>query len=182
MILFDEIEKAHPQIFSIFLQILDDGRLTDGQGRIVNFKNTVIIMTSNLGSEYLTDESLNKEDIDSKIHETLRHFFRPEFLNRVDQIIIFNKLGKEEIRKIVDLRLDELSERLMQKGYVVQFDESIRNYIASFGFDEAYGARPIKRIIQNKIEDELALEIIEGKINSERQVIVSYNKGLVAIH
>lgn len=182
VILFDEIEKAHPQIFSAFLQILDDGRLTDGKGRTVNFKNTVIIMTSNLGSEVMTDDSLPKEDIEAKVHELLRSNFRPEFINRIDQIITFNRLGQEQISQIVDLRLSELSDRLAQKGYIVEFDKSVRNYISSFGFDTVFGARPINRIIQNKLEDELALQVIEGKIKPGKTVKVSFGKQGVIIN
>ena len=181
VILFDEIEKAHPQIFSIFLQILDDGRLTDGQGRTVNFKNTIIIMTSNLGSEFLTDDTLSELDIDAKVHEVLRQNFRPEFLNRIDQTIIFNRLNKEQIAKIVELRLNELSERLNTKGYNVRFDKSLKNYLASFGYDPVFGARPIKRAIQNKVEDELALEIIEGKILPHEPKTVIFEKNQVLL-
>jgi ATP-dependent Clp protease ATP-binding subunit ClpB len=164
VILFDEIEKAHPQIFSAFLQILDDGRLTDGKGRTVNFKNTVIIMTSNLGSEYMTDEKMDEEDVNAKVFEELRIHFRPEFLNRIDQIITYKRLGKEEIHDIVKIRIAELENRLSEKGFKVKFDKTVFDYVALFGFDRIYGARPVKRVIQNKIEDELALEIIEGKI------------------
>lgn len=181
IILFDEIEKAHPQIFSVFLQILDDGRLTDGQGRTVNFKNTVIIMTSNLGSEFMTDETLSEIDVDAKVHEILRNSFRPEFINRIDQIITFNRLGKDEVSKIVDLRLSELENRLSAKGYEVSFDDKVRSYVASFGFDQVFGARPIKRVIQNKIEDELALQIIEQKIIPGKKTNISIDKGNLLI-
>ena len=181
VILFDEIEKAHPQLFSVFLQILDDGRLTDGKGRTVNFKNTVIIMTSNLGSEFMTDDSLSKEDVEARIHEVLKENFRPEFINRVDQTITFDRLDKEQIEKIVDLRLSELSERLSTKGYSVTFDKNTRSYVASFGFDTVFGARPVNRVIQNKIEDELALEIIEGKIKPGERVTVTFEKGKIAV-
>jgi len=181
VILFDEIEKAHPQIFSAFLQILDDGRLTDGKGRTVSFKNSIIIMTSNLGSEFMTDEALTKEDIEAKVHEALRASFRPEFVNRIDQIITFDRLEKEQIEKIVDLQLNELSLRLEAKGYKVEFDKSIRNFITSYGFDRIFGARPIKRVIQNKIEDELALLIIEGRIQPNHTAKITYDKGTVQI-
>ena len=181
VILFDEIEKAHPQIFSVFLQILDDGRLTDGKGRTVNFKNTVIIMTSNLGSEYMTDEKLTKDDIEAKVRETLHLSFRPEFINRIDQIITFDRLNKSQVEKIVDLRLSELTDRLVQKGLSLEFDSTIRSYIASYGFDTVFGARPINRVIQNKIEDELALQIIEGKITPGKPIKISFEKGKVVI-
>ncbi len=181
VILFDEIEKAHSQIFNVFLQILDDGRLTDGQGRTVNFKNTVIIMTSNLGSEYTTDDKLDKNDIEVKVFEVLRRSFRPEFINRVDQIITFNRLSKDQISQIVTLRLKELSDKLASKGYQVEYDKSIVAYLSSYGYDPAFGARPIKRIIQNKIEDELALQIIENKIIPGKAIKISYENGKVIV-
>ncbi|KKT34602.1 MAG: ATP-dependent chaperone ClpB [Candidatus Collierbacteria bacterium GW2011_GWA1_44_12] len=181
VVLFDEIEKAHPQIFSVFLQILDDGRLTDGKGRTVNFKNTVIIMTSNLGSEFMTDESLSKEDIEAKVHEILRSNFRPELINRIDQIITFDRLDKGQISKIVDLRLRELSDRLANKGYEIDFDNNARNYISSYGYDPVFGARPVNRVIQNKIEDELALQIIEGKVKPEKKIKVTFESGSMLI-
>lgn len=181
VILFDEIEKAHSQIFNVFLQILDDGRLTDGQGRTVNFKNTVIIMTSNLGSEYTTDDKLDKNDIEAKVFEVLRRSFRPEFINRVDQIITFNRLSKDQISQIVTLRLKELSDKLASKGYQVEYDKSIVAYLSSYGYDPAFGARPIKRIIQNKIEDELALQIIENKIIPGKAIKISYENGKVIV-
>ncbi len=174
VILFDEIEKAHPQIFSAFLQILDDGRLTDGQGHTVNFKNTVIIMTSNLGGSFAVDDKLNEADIEAKTYELLRTHFRPEFLNRIDQIITFKRLGKEEVSKIVEVQLKELSERLFFRGFDISFDKSVSEMVSLFGFDKIYGARPIKRVIQNKIEDELALQIIEGKLKPHTQITVSF--------
>lgn len=181
IILFDEIEKAHPQIFSVFLQILDDGRLTDGQGRTINFKNTIIIMTSNLGSEYMMDESLDEQDKEVKVREILKNTFRPEFLNRLDQVITFNPLGKEQVSKIVDIRLSELSNKLEQKSYQIEFDDNIKKYLVATGFDPLFGARPIKRLIQDKIEDELALMIIEGKITSNKTIKVSYQENKVLI-
>jgi ATP-dependent Clp protease ATP-binding subunit ClpB len=136
-------------------------------------------MTSNLGSAFMTDETFSKTDIESKVHEVLRTAFRPEFINRIDQIITFSRLDKNQIAKIVDLRLGELALRLSQKGYIVEFDANIRNYISSYGFDIVFGARPINRVIQNKIEDELALQIIEGKIKPEKNVVISFDKGKV---
>lgn len=179
IILFDEIEKAHPQIYSVFLQILDDGRLTDGQGRIVNFKNTIIIMTSNLGSEFITDDKLDQQDIEAKVNEVIRHHFRPEFLNRVDQVITFNRLGKDQVSKIVDIRLAELQKRLSDKKYEIEFTDTLKKYISTFGFDPIYGARPIKRVIQNKIEDELALRIIEDKILPNKKTNISFKNNQI---
>lgn len=181
VILFDEIEKAHPQIFNAFLQILDDGRLTDGQGRTVNFKNTVIIMTSNLGSEVLQEENLSDSDIDAKMFEVLRQEFRPEFLNRIDQIITFKRLGKEEVVQISAIQLTQLSERLKSKGYDIRFDNSVRDFVVLFGYDKIYGARPIRRTIQNKIEDELALEIIEGKLRPNTPITVTVKNNHIVV-
>ncbi len=181
VILFDEIEKAHPQIFNIFLQILDDGRLTDGQGRVVNFKNTIIIMTSNLGTEIITDDNLTQADSESKVYELLRKTFKPEFLNRIDQTIIFNRLNKDQLLSIVEIRLLELSSKLSQNGYQVEFGQKIKAYLSSFGYDPLFGARPIKRAIQNKIEDELALQIIEGKVKQNQKVVIDYQDGKVTI-
>ena len=181
VILFDEIEKAHPQIFSVFLQILDDGRLTDGKGHTVNFKNTVIIMTSNLGSSFVVDDKLDEADIEAKMFEVLRQNFRPEFLNRIDQIITFKRLGKDEVAKIVDIQLLELSNRMALKGYEISFDKSVGDYVALFGFDKIYGARPVKRVIQNKIEDELALQIIEGKLKPNTKIRISFTSGRLTI-
>ena len=173
VILFDEIEKAHPQIFSAFLQILDDGRLTDGQGHTVNFKNTVIIMTSNLGGHFIEDDKLDEDDLEAKMYEILKVSFRPEFINRIDQIITFRRLGRDQVAQIVAIQLRELANRLASKGFEINFDNSVRDYVALFGFDKIYGARPIKRVLQNKIEDELALEIIEGKLQPGVQITVS---------
>ncbi len=181
VLLFDEVEKAHPQIFSAFLQILDDGRLTDGQGRTVNFKNTIIIMTSNLGGEFILDENLDEADIDAKVHHILRQFFKPEFINRIDQIISFKRLGTKVISKIIDLQLEHLASRLAAKGYLLKFDSSIKKYLESYGYDPSFGARPIKRVIQNKIEDELALEIIEGKVLIGQETTVSFKDSKVKI-
>ncbi|HCQ31036.1 TPA: type VI secretion system ATPase TssH [Candidatus Collierbacteria bacterium] len=181
VILFDEIEKAHPQIFSVFLQILDDGRLTDGKGHTVNFKNTVIIMTSNLGGGFVVDDKMDEVDIEAKMHEALRDNFRPEFLNRIDQIITFRRLGKEEVSKIVDIQLRELSGRLSSKGFHIDFDKSVSDYIALFGFDKIYGARPIKRVLQNKIEDELALQIIEGRLQVGKKISVGIKDGSLSV-
>ena len=181
VILFDEIEKAHPQIFSAFLQILDDGRLTDGKGHTVNFKNTVIIMTSNLGGSFVTDDNLDEADREAKMFEILRANFRPEFLNRIDQIITFKRLGKAEVAKIVEIQLKELSNRLASKSFQITFDKSVSDYVALFGFDKIYGARPVKRVLQNKIEDELALQIIEGKLQMGRNISVGIKDGHLSV-
>ncbi|KKT39972.1 hypothetical protein A3K29_03685 [Candidatus Collierbacteria bacterium RIFOXYB2_FULL_46_14] len=181
VLLFDEIEKAHPQIFSAFLQILDDGRLTDGRGHTVNFKNTVIIMTSNLGGSFVVDDKMDEADVEAKMFVTLRENFRPEFLNRIDQIITFKRLGKDEVAKIVEIQLGELSLRLAEKGFNIIFDKSVNDYVTLFGFDKIYGARPVKRVIQNKIEDELALQIIEGRLPTGQIITVGIKDGRLSV-
>lgn len=160
IVLFDEIEKANPQVFNLLLQILDDGRLTDSQGHLVDFKNTIIIMTSNLGSEYLLEGKRN--EVESVLHKT----FKPEFLNRIDEIVFFNGLSKEVQRQIVDKMLGELSERLVKKFYHVTFSGKLREHILNASFSPIFGARPIKRFIQEKVETFLANEIVNGKLNT----------------
>lgn len=181
VILFDEIEKAHDQIFNLFLQIFDDGRLTDGQGRTVNFKNTVIIMTSNLGGDIISDSSLSKSDINKKIWETLQHKFRPEFLNRIDQTIVFESLTPSQIKKIVDIQLGRLQERLKQKRIDIFFEQPLKDHLAKAGYDPQFGARPLKRIIQSELEDELALEIIEEKIKQGDRVEASFERNKLTL-
>ncbi len=161
VILFDEIEKAHPDVFNILLQILDDGRLTDGKGRTVDFKNTIIIMTSNIGSDVIQQVS-DYEEMERKVLDAMRLHFKPEFLNRVDDIIIFHALTKEHLIKIVDIQLRYLKERLEDAGYDMVVTDKAKQWIADRGFDPTYGARPIKRAIQRYIEDPLALRILEG--------------------
>lgn len=175
VILFDEIEKAHPDVFNIMLQILDDGRLTDAKGRYINFKNTVIIMTSNVGASMITttsklgfstssDESKDKyEKLKETVTEEMKKAFRPEFLNRIDETIVFAHLSKEEIRQIVDLMLKDLFKRLAERELSVEVTDEVKDYLAKDGYSEAYGARPLRRLIQRKIEDMLAEEILSGK-------------------
>ena len=175
VILFDEIEKAHPDVFNIMLQILDDGRLTDAKGRHINFKNTVIIMTSNVGASMITtgsklgfsvsnDESKDKyEKLKETVTEEMKKAFRPEFLNRIDETIVFSHLSKEEIREIVDLMLKDLFKRLSERELSVEVTDEVKDYLAKDGYSEAYGARPLRRLIQRKIEDALAEEILSGK-------------------
>jgi len=180
VILFDEIEKAHDQVFDLLLQILDDGRLTDGKGRTVNFKNTILIMTSNLGSQIISDGTLTKKDISSKIWELLQAKFRPEFINRIDQIIIYEKLGPKEIEKIVDIQLERLEKRLESKNIKLEFTPTLKKHLSQAGYDPVFGARILKRLIQTEIEDELALQIIEGKITPNKTIKLDYdNKRVV---
>jgi len=177
VILFDEIEKAHPDVFNILLQIMDDGRLTDGQGRVVNFKNTILIMTSNIGSQYIYQMNLaNKEEVNKQIYQVLREHFKPEFLNRVDEIIIFNRLEKEHIIQIVDIQLEILRKRLKEKNIELEVSSKVKEILAERGFDPQYGARPLKRTIQKYIQDPLALQILEGKIKENDKVKVEFDE------
>ena len=166
VILLDEIEKAHPDVFNVMLQVFDDGRLTDGKGRTVDFKNTVIIMTSNIAShqiQQLTEESGADWEIEAHVKDALKQLFKPEFLNRIDEIIVFHMLGKEDLRKIVDIQLNYLAERLDSRNIQVEFTDSAREQIMDEGYDPAFGARPLKRTIQQQLENPLAAELLAGK-------------------
>jgi len=174
VVLFDEIEKAHADVFNILLQILDDGRLTDGHGRVVDFKNTVIIMTSNIGTRLIEKVSGRKE-IRREIIAGLKEHFKPEFLNRVDEIVIFNKLKESEIEKIVDIQLEELKRRLDGKSIKVSVTATAKKEVAKEGFDPAFGARPLKRLIQRKIYDVIALELLKGRIKEKSSITVDYD-------
>ncbi len=171
VVLFDEIEKAHSDVFNVLLQILDDGRLTDGQGRTVDFKNTVIIMTSNIGSEVFATSGDTEEKIEEVIRALRRHF-RPEFLNRVDDIVVFHPLTREHIRSIVDVQLKRLSNRLAEKKISLELTETARELLAQQGYDPTYGARPLKRAIQRLVLDPLAIEILEGRVREGDHVVV----------
>ncbi len=175
VILFDEIEKAHPDVFNVMLQILDDGRVTDSQGRTVDFKNTVIIMTSNLGSQYILDvvgDESKYEEMRSRVLETLRSSFRPEFLNRIDETIIFHALSQIEIRGIVELRLKSLTKRLKAKSLTLQMEESAIDFIAQTGYDPVYGARPLKRVIQRELDTLIAKQILKGECKEGDTIVV----------
>ena len=163
IVLFDEIEKAHPDVFNILLQILDDGRLTDSQGRVVDFKNTIIIMTSNIGSQYL----LNNEGTE-KVQELLKSTFRPEFLNRIDEIITFHPLTKDVQVKIVDKMLRQLQARLKEQNILINFTDNVKQFIIDKSYTFEYGARPIKRYIQREVETVIAKAIISGKISTDK--------------
>ena len=180
VLLFDEIEKAHPEVFNILLQILDDGRLTDGQGRTVNFKNTVIIMTSNLGSDHIGELGEKEyEEIRRRVTETLRAAFRPEFLNRIDEVVIYHPLTREVMRSIVEIQLVRLKRLLEEKGIGVDLTESAIAYLAEKGFDPAYGARTLKRLLQKEVTDPLAVKILDGEISAEDRVAVDVEDGSV---
>ena len=176
VILFDEIEKAHHDVFNVLLQVLDDGRITDGQGRTVDFKNTVIIMTSNIGSQFITEEE-SKEARSRLVMDALRQHFRPEFLNRVDEIIIFDRLSEDDIKQIVEIQLGRLTKRLEQQKITLDLSDSAKELIARDGYDPVYGARPLKRAIQKDILDPLSIDILEGKVHEGQIVRVDAKNG-----
>ena len=184
VILFDEIEKAHRDVFNVLLQVFDDGRLTDGHGRTVNFSNTIIAMTSNIGSQFIQDflSHGNKEELDERIRETLKDVFRPEFLNRIDETIIFNSLTKEQIGEVVGIQLKELKKRLLQHNLTLTVKESAKKRLIEEGYDIAYGARPLKRTIQKLIENPLSLEILQGKFQEGSEITVGVKGGSIVFH
>ncbi len=196
VILFDEIEKAHPDVFNILLQILDDGRVTDAKGRVVNFKNAIIVMTSNIGSQMILDakkrgtfgfaesksKKIDEKDIREKIMTALQEHFKPEFLNRIDDIIMFHSLSEEQIKDIVDLQLAKVLERLLVKKITLEINEAVKRHLAKEGYNPDYGARPLKRLIQNELLDPLALRLIEGKITDGTVVKVVMEKGKIALN
>ncbi len=193
VVLFDEIEKAHPDVFNIMLQILDDGRLTDSKGRLVNFKNTIIIMTSNVGASMITstqklgfsvsqDSKKDKyEKLKDTVMEEMKKSFRPEFLNRIDDIIVFAHLSQEEIRQIVDLMLKDLFKRLDERELKIEVGDDVKDYLAKEGYNEAYGARPLRRVIQKKIEDVLAEEILTGKYGANDTLLMKMQNDTIII-
>ena len=178
VILFDEIEKAHEDVFNIFLQILDDGRLTDNKGKTVDFKNTIIIMTSNIGSSYLLEnknEDVVDDNIRAQVMNEMKLRFKPEFLNRVDDIIMFKPLSENGIKKIIDIFLKEVSSRLKDKNITLEVTDEAKTIMAKEGYDPVYGARPLKRYIQNSLENNLARKIIKGEIGYGSNVVVDAN-------
>jgi ATP-dependent Clp protease ATP-binding subunit ClpB len=188
VVLLDEIEKAHPDVFNVLLQLLDDGRLTDSQGRTVDFKNTIIIMTSNIGNKYVSEINAmpgtkdymdQYERVVERVYEEMRRLFRPEFLNRVDEIIVFNPLGTNEIRKIVDMLLIRTLNKLEEKGIDVQFENDVKIFLVNKGFDPIYGARPLKRTIQRYIENSLAEFIIKNDVEKNAKIKCFMEKGEV---
>ena len=179
VILFDEIEKAHSDVFNVLLQVLDDGRLTDGQGRTVDFRNTLIIMTSNLGAEFLVD--LKEEDdvelVEAQVMKTVRGHFRPEFLNRVDEVILFHRLKRAQMAGIVKIQVKRLQKLLDEKQLTLDLSDSAIEWIANKGYDPAYGARPLKRVIQKHVQDPLAEKILAGEIKDGETILVDVSDG-----
>jgi ATP-dependent Clp protease ATP-binding subunit ClpB len=170
------VEKAHQDVFNVLLQVLDDGRLTDGQGRTVDFKNSVIVMTSNIGSQFITDAAAGEYDVmRDRVMEAVRLQFKPEFINRVDEMIIFRALSQEDLKRIVELQLVYLAERTKEQGVILTFTDGLKEEFAKEGYDPVYGARPLKRLIQRKIQDELALFILKGEVADGDIVTVDVN-------
>jgi ATP-dependent Clp protease ATP-binding subunit ClpB len=181
VVLFDEIEKAHPDVFNVLLQVLDDGRITDGQGRTVDFKNTVIIMTSNIGSQFIVDSS-ERAERNRRVMEALRNHFRPEFLNRVDEIIIFDRLTEKELTRIVDIQLARVLQRLEQQNLELTLSEAAKRILAEEGYDPVYGARPLKRVVQRRLLDPLSLALLEGKFVPGDRIHADVEKGEIVFH
>jgi ATP-dependent Clp protease ATP-binding subunit ClpB len=179
VVLFDEVEKAHPDVFNVLLQVLDDGRLTDGQGRTVDFKNVIIIMTSNLGSEYLAAQE-EGEDIElarPHVMEAVRRHFRPEFLNRIDEIILFRRLGRAQMDSIVRIQLARVEQRLAERRINLVVDQGALHWLGERGYDPVYGARPLKRVIQKDLVDPIAKRLLAGDIKDGEVIAVSAGEG-----
>jgi ATP-dependent Clp protease ATP-binding subunit ClpB len=188
VVLLDEIEKAHPDVWNVLLQVLDDGRLTDNKGRVVNFKNTIVIMTSNIGSHTIQEafEDVNEKNVDAvtekakvEVMTLLRNTIRPEFLNRVDEIIMFTPLLKKEIRSIINIQLDQLKKLVLDNGIVLEFTDYAIDYLAENGYDPQFGARPLKRLIQREIVNGLSKKILAGDIDRSKPVVVDVFDGVV---
>ena len=172
VVLLDEVEKAHPEVFDILLQVLDDGRLTDGQGRTVDFRNTLLVLTSNLGSGFLVDPTLDPEKKQDSVMAVVRQSFKPEFLNRLDEIVLFDALTRDELAHIVDLQLALLEKRLAVRRIAISVTDAARAWLAETGYDPAYGARPLRRLIQSAIGDPLARLLIAGEVGDGSRVLV----------
>jgi ATP-dependent Clp protease ATP-binding subunit ClpB len=177
VVLFDEIEKAHHDVFNVLLQILDDGRLTDGQGRVVDFKNAVIIMTSNIGSRHFAERIGDAEAVRKHVFEDLHAHFRPEFLNRVDEIILFHSLTMQQIRQIVEIQLARVRQRLADQNITLTLSDAAKESIAHEGYDPVFGARPLKRVIQKKVLDALSLELLAGRFKEGDRIKADIGKG-----
>jgi ATP-dependent Clp protease ATP-binding subunit ClpB len=184
VVLFDEIEKAHPDVFNVLLQVLDDGRLTDGQGRTVDFRNVLIVMTSNLGSEYLVNlrEGEDTKTVEKEVMGVVRGHFRPEFLNRVDEIILFHRLRREDMGEIVDIQLRRLNRLLEDRKIGLSLDSKARQWLAEKGYDPTYGARPLKRVIQKWVQDPLAQMLLAGELPDGSTIKLSASQGHLTIN
>ena len=176
VVLLDEVEKAHPDVFDVLLQVLDDGRLTDGQGRTVDFRNTILVLTSNLGSAALVDTSLDDAGRKEKVMEVVKRSFKPEFLNRLDDVVVFHALSTEELTHIVDIQLDRLGARLAARRLTLQVSDAAREWLALQGFDPVYGARPLRRLVQSAIGDQLAKALLGGEVREGDTVSVDLDE------
>ncbi len=173
VVLFDEIEKAHPDVFNVLLQILDDGRLTDSKGRVVDFKNTVLIMTSNLGSREIQSSALVDTPVKEMVLGILREHFKPEFLNRIDDIVVFKQLAREHISQIIDVQLERLRKTLAERNIKIVLDDSAKELLVKEGYDPTYGARPLKRAIQSLVQNPLAVKLLNGEVAGGQTVRIS---------
>jgi ATP-dependent Clp protease ATP-binding subunit ClpB len=172
VVLLDEVEKAHPEVFDVLLQVLDDGRLTDGQGRTVDFRNAILVLTSNLGSAYLVDPTLGAEQRREMVLATVRESFKPEFLNRLDEVVVFDALSTDDLARIVDLQVDALARRLAARRLQLEVTPAARDWLARTGFDPVYGARPLRRLVQSAVGDPMARALLAGEIRDGDSVHV----------
>jgi ATP-dependent Clp protease ATP-binding subunit ClpB len=172
VVLLDEVEKAHPEVFDLLLQVFDDGRLTDGQGRTVDFRNTIFILTSNLGSAILTEPELGWEEKKSAVNDAVRQAFKPEFVNRLDDIVVFAPLSAEDLQRIVDITIERVAARLSERRLTLGVTPAARVWLSERGYDPIYGARPLRRLMQHEIDDKLARELISGNIGDGDNVVV----------
>ena len=177
VVLFDEVEKAHPEVFDLLLQVLDDGRLTDGQGRTVDFRNTILIMTSNLGSEFLIQDDLDDDAKKKAVMDAVHARFRPEFINRLDDLIIFDPLTRDELDEIVDIQVKQVAQRLADRRIILTVTDEAKTWLADRGYDPAYGARPLRRLVQTEVGDQLARLLLAGSIHDGETVVVDYHEG-----
>ena len=184
VVLFDEVEKAHPDVFNVLLQVLDDGRLTDGHGRTVDFKNILLIMTSNLGAEILATQAAGEDSdaVRDGVMEVVKDSLRPEFLNRIDEVLLFNRLSRQHMDGIVEIQLRHLRGMLEGRKITLDIDEAAKNWMADKGFDPAYGARPLKRVIQQELQNTLATMVLAGRIADGDKVLVSALEGQLVIN
>jgi len=183
VVLFDEVEKAHPDVFNVLLQVLDDGRLTDGQGRVVDFSNTLIILTSNLGSQFLSQmtDDQQVEDVEPQVMDVVRGHFRPEFLNRLDEIILFHRLGQEHMAPIVDIQVARVQKLLADRKITLDLTDAARRWLGRVGYDPVYGARPLKRAVQRHVQDPLADKLLRGEVPDGSTVHIDEGDGALAM-
>ncbi len=181
MILLDEVEKAHPDVFDILLQVLDDGRLTDGQGRTVDFRNTILVLTSNLGSQFIADPTLSPQVRRESVMVAVREAFKPEFLNRLDDVLVFEQLGRDDLTRIVDLQLDRLRDRLRDRRITLTVHPAAKAWLSDVGYDPVFGARPLRRLVQTAIGDQLARQLLAGEIRDGDETVVDAIPGGAAL-